>query len=71
MFDTFTTAFEQWPLFFYLTVFLFSLTIGSFLNVVIYRFPKMLERQWYYECREFLADEVKNIPEKKPPEITL
>ena len=24
--------------------------IGSFLNVVIYRLPKMLERQWAAEC---------------------
>jgi leader peptidase (prepilin peptidase)/N-methyltransferase len=32
--------------------------IGSFLNVVIYRLPKMLEQGWYKECREFLADEL-------------
>lgn len=64
-------SFEQYPAFFYTTVFLLSLCIGSFLNVVIYRTPKMLERQWYYECREFLADEVKDIPAKIIPEITL
>ena len=28
----------------------FGLLIGSFLNVVIYRLPKMLERQWAAEC---------------------
>jgi leader peptidase (prepilin peptidase)/N-methyltransferase len=37
-----------------------SLMIGSFLNVVIYRLPKMLEQGWYQECREFLADELKH-----------
>lgn len=30
-----------------------GLLIGSFLNVVIYRVPKMLERQWASECAEF------------------
>jgi leader peptidase (prepilin peptidase)/N-methyltransferase len=29
-----------------------GLLIGSFLNVVIYRLPKMLERQWAAECAE-------------------
>jgi leader peptidase (prepilin peptidase)/N-methyltransferase len=29
-----------------------GLLVGSFLNVVIYRFPKMLERQWAQECAE-------------------
>ena len=29
---------------------LVGLLIGSFLNVVIYRLPKMLERQWAAEC---------------------
>jgi leader peptidase (prepilin peptidase)/N-methyltransferase len=28
----------------------FGLLIGSFLNVVIYRLPKMLERQWVSDC---------------------
>ncbi len=31
---------------------LLGLLIGSFLNVVIYRLPKMLERQWAAECAE-------------------
>jgi len=31
---------------------LLGLLIGSFLNVVIYRLPKMLERQWASECAE-------------------
>ena len=29
---------------------LFGLLIGSFLNVVIYRLPKMMEQQWVSEC---------------------
>ncbi|MDA1380811.1 prepilin peptidase [Plesiomonas shigelloides] len=31
---------------------LFGLLIGSFLNVVIYRYPLMLERRWHLECAE-------------------
>ena len=30
----------------------FGLLVGSFLNVVIYRLPKMMERQWADECAE-------------------
>lgn len=33
---------------------LFSLLVGSFLNVVIYRLPIMLERQWKQDCHEWL-----------------
>jgi leader peptidase (prepilin peptidase)/N-methyltransferase len=32
---------------------LFSLLVGSFLNVVIYRLPVMLERQWKRDCTEW------------------
>lgn len=31
----------------------FGLLVGSFLNVVVYRFPKMLERQWAAECADY------------------
>ncbi len=36
-----------------------SLLIGSFLNVVIYRLPKMLETEWRRDCCEFLQQENK------------
>lgn len=58
MFSNLIQAFETNPTFFYFSVGLFSLLIGSFLNVVIYRLPKMMEQGWYKECREFLADEL-------------
>jgi leader peptidase (prepilin peptidase)/N-methyltransferase len=41
----------------------FGLLIGSFLNVVIYRLPKMLERQWAAEC----ADLQGKAPDEAPP----
>ena len=31
-----------------------GLIIGSFLNVVIYRLPKMLESDWHHQCAELL-----------------
>jgi leader peptidase (prepilin peptidase) / N-methyltransferase len=36
--------------------FIFGLMIGSFLNVVIYRLPKMLERSWKTEALWFLHE---------------
>src|SRR5262245_55236471 len=35
-----------------LVCFAFGLAIGSFLNVVIHRLPKMMERAWKEECAE-------------------
>ena len=35
---------------------LFGLIVGSFLNVVIYRLPVMLQRDWEQQCREMLAE---------------
>ncbi len=34
---------------------LFGLLIGSFLNVVIYRLPVMMEQEWRSHCAEFLG----------------
>lgn len=39
---------------FYPFVLVVGLVVGSFLNVVIYRLPKMMERDWYMQCIEFL-----------------
>lgn len=35
----------------------FGLMVGSFLNVVIYRLPKMMEHQWRCQCQELLDPE--------------
>ena len=59
------------PAYFYTIVVVFSLLIGSFLNVVIYRLPKMLEQGWKSECREFLADELANPIQVNESPITL
>ncbi len=41
--------------FFLILVAIFSLLIGSFLNVVIYRLPQMMKYAWGQECREYLG----------------
>ena len=37
-----------------------GLVLGSFLNVVVYRLPKMMERQWAAECAEISGQPVKH-----------
>lgn len=65
MFEQTIAFFQQSPSAFNIFVVIFSLMIGSFLNVVVYRLPKMMHNGWYLECREFLADEIKNEPAKE------
>ena len=43
-------------------VFLFSLLIGSFLNVVIHRLPKMMESEWDAQCAELRGEPVPKSP---------
>ena len=44
--------FMESPLLFIAVVFAFCLVIGSLLNVVIYRLPIMMERDWREQCEE-------------------
>jgi leader peptidase (prepilin peptidase)/N-methyltransferase len=45
------------PTIFLVVVTLLGLIVGSFLNVVIYRLPTIIKRQWSRECREWLSVE--------------
>jgi leader peptidase (prepilin peptidase)/N-methyltransferase len=45
-------VFTESTLLFIAVVFAFCLVIGSFLNVVIYRLPIMMERDWRDQCKE-------------------
>lgn len=47
-------VFTDTPWLFYTATFLLGLCVGSFLNVVIYRLPAMLERDWRIQCHEYL-----------------
>ena len=49
----------------YIAVGIFSLCIGSFLNVVIYRTPKMMEQEWRTDCQFLLHPEQPIIDESK------
>lgn len=51
------------PLTFVALAFVFSLLVGSFLNVVIYRLPVMMEKAWRAEAAEILAEPADDLPE--------
>ncbi|MBI3186231.1 MAG: prepilin peptidase [Gammaproteobacteria bacterium] len=40
---------------FYSLIIFTGLAVGSFLNVVIYRLPRMMEQEWRSQCRELLG----------------
>jgi leader peptidase (prepilin peptidase)/N-methyltransferase len=44
--------FEVWPLALFVVAGLLGLVVGSFLNVVAYRIPIMMERAWRAQCEE-------------------
>ena len=50
-------TFRDLPWFFIGTATVFGLVVGSFLNVVIHRLPKMMEADWRTQCIEFLHPE--------------
>ncbi len=46
---------QMHPEYFVAVMAILGLIVGSFLNVVIYRLPIMMEREWRNQCRELLA----------------
>ena len=44
-----------------------GLLVGSFLNVVIYRLPIMMQREWQAEAREFLHGCERKTGKKQKP----
>ena len=59
------------PEVFVVAMFLLGLTAGSFINVVVYRLPRMMEAAWRAECREFFKEAPSGEAERfdlvKPP----
>jgi leader peptidase (prepilin peptidase)/N-methyltransferase len=47
--------FKSDPIMFAIVCGLLGLVVGSFLNVVIHRLPKMMEREWHAQCAELNA----------------
>lgn len=64
MLDTIVITYQSSPLAFYTTVLFLGLSFGSFLNVVAYRYPMMMERDWKRECHEFLELEPPKFDDK-------
>ena len=54
---TLLEAFRAHPWFFWLAAAALGLCVGSFLNVVIHRLPRMMEAQWRAECAALEGDE--------------
>jgi leader peptidase (prepilin peptidase)/N-methyltransferase len=52
----------EFPALFMGFVFIVSLMVGSFLNVVIYRLPVMMEQSWKAEIAEYTASQYEGIP---------
>jgi len=58
--------FTESALLFIAVVFAFCLVIGSFLNVVIYRLPIMMEREWREQCKEMAkSPTTTEVPEER------
>jgi leader peptidase (prepilin peptidase) / N-methyltransferase len=49
---------------FYIFIFLVGLSVGSFINVVIFRLPLILKKEWRQQCHEFLELDDKSKDEK-------
>ncbi|KHA54692.1 methyltransferase [Aeromonas hydrophila] len=60
-----TDVFHSLPWLYFSLVFLFSLMIGSFLNVVIHRLPIMLEREWQSEYLGYFNPETQPQQEER------
>jgi len=56
------SALKASPALFCGTALILGLLVGSFLNVVIYRLPKMMEREWRAQCAELRGESVPEAP---------
>ena len=54
MFEDTVFTLQSSPGLFYSSILFIGMCVGSFLNVVAYRLPLMMERDWTSECQEFL-----------------
>lgn len=63
MLDSLNFLFQNNLVFRLISLLVVGLCIGSFLNVVVYRLPIMLQREWRNQCLEVLGDECKLAPD--------
>jgi len=57
--------FEAWPIMLFVAAGMVGLAVGSFLNVVAYRVPLMMERAWRAQCKELETE-----PFTPPPHVS-
>ena len=60
---SFLSILQDSPVFFVSCTTILGLMIGSFLNVVIYRLPEMMKRDWLQQCAELQGEAVQALPE--------
>lgn len=60
---SFLSILQDLPVFFVSCTTILGLMIGSFLNVVIYRLPEMMKRNWLQQCAELHGGAAQALPE--------
>jgi leader peptidase (prepilin peptidase)/N-methyltransferase len=70
-FDPLLRAFHASPSFYIAFATIMGLMVGSFLNVVIHRLPKMMEREWLQSCQELQNPDAAEIPQDVEPKYNL
>lgn len=59
---SFITLLQTSPVFFVSLCTTIGLMVGSFLNVVIFRLPKIMEREWQQQCAELRGETAEILP---------
>ena len=59
---SFISILQDTPSFFISFITIIGLMIGSFLNVVIYRLPEMMKRNWLQQCAELRGETIESQP---------
>ena len=67
MIENLVLFFQTHTVFFLSCIFILGLSVGSFLNVVIYRLPVMMQREWRHDCLEFLEQ----VPQEETEKFNL
>ncbi len=62
--------YHQAPALLYAGVFILGALVGSFLNVVIFRLPKMMHNQWDKDCYDYISTHQPDAKLNKPTEQT-
>lgn len=71
VFDPLLRAFNASPIIYIVFVSIFGLMVGSFLNVVIHRLPKMMEQEWLRNCQELQNPETAAASQETGPKYNL